>query len=81
MTLPVVSEEVLVTAGSASSSPLPSPSKPAPAGKIVQEIQSKENAINYGDPWRAIFIAAIEEIKDLRNIIKEYQRAMGFKDD
>ena len=40
-----------------------------------------ENAINYGDPWRAIFIAAIEEIKDLRNIIKEYQRAMGFKDD
>ena len=39
-----------------------------------------ENAVNYGDPWRAIFLASIEEIKELRQIIKEYQRAMGFKD-
>jgi hypothetical protein len=26
-----------------------------------------ENAVNYGDPWRALYIAAIEEIKELRN--------------
>jgi hypothetical protein len=25
-----------------------------------------ENAINYGDPWRALYIAAIEEITELR---------------
>ena len=26
-----------------------------------------ENAVNYGDPWRALYLAAIEEIKELRN--------------
>lgn len=25
-----------------------------------------ENAVNYGDPWRALYLAAIEEIKELR---------------
>ena len=25
-----------------------------------------ENALNYGDPWRALYLAAIEEIKELR---------------
>lgn len=28
-----------------------------------------ENAINYGDPWRALYIASIEEIKELRMTI------------
>jgi hypothetical protein len=26
-----------------------------------------ENAVNYGDPWRALYLAAIEEIKELRD--------------
>jgi hypothetical protein len=26
-----------------------------------------ENAVNYGDPWRALYLAAIEEIRELRN--------------
>ena len=26
-----------------------------------------ENAVNYGDPWRALYLAAIEEITELRN--------------
>ena len=25
-----------------------------------------ENAVNYGDPWRALYLAAIEEIKELK---------------
>jgi len=28
-----------------------------------------ENAINYGDPYRALYIASIEEIRELRMII------------
>lgn len=35
-------------------------------GDIIPVLQ---NAINYGDPWRAIFIAAIEEIKELRGAL------------
>ena len=30
-----------------------------------------ENAVNYGDPWRALYLAAIEEIKELRKRIAE----------
>ncbi len=26
-----------------------------------------ENAVNYGDPWRALYLAAIEEIQGLRD--------------
>jgi hypothetical protein len=30
-----------------------------------------ENAVNYGDPWRALYLAAIEEIKELRSKVIE----------
>ncbi len=30
-----------------------------------------ENAVNYGDPWRALYLAAIEEIKELREKLND----------
>lgn len=31
-----------------------------------------ENAMNYGDPWRALYLAAIEEITELREKLNDY---------
>jgi hypothetical protein len=39
---------------------------PTGTGDIIPVL---ENAINYGDPYRALYIAAIEEIKELRRAI------------
>jgi hypothetical protein len=39
---------------------------PEGTGDIIPVL---ENAINYGDPWRALYIASIEEIKELRMTI------------